>query len=150
MVYLLSDVLMNSERARPAAPLRAFASVEQIRDAIRLSKNYRVDGSAPETARPLLFFQTSLQQTWLVRTDERLYCILDDVRRPQPHINWSIPMSEVVDQTGKLLIRIEARDGPGSNSGLVDIGSNHRDWLYSRKLFAATGVEKAFEDFLRG
>jgi len=147
--YLLSDVIMKSERTQAASvPARRFATVDQVRDAIRLSKNYGLDGSAPQSAKPLLFFQTARQQTWLVKTPKRLYCILDDVRRPAPHVNWSVPMADVLDEDGKLLYKIEARDGGSRNSGLVDIGPNHKDWLYSRKLFASRGVEKAFEDFL--
>jgi hypothetical protein len=152
MSYLLSDVIMKSERARAtAAPARPFAGIDDIRGAITLSKNYRLDRTPPAQAHSLLFFQTPLQQTWLVKTPNRLYCILDDVRRPAPHVNWSMPMSDVIDADGNLKLGIEARETAGAmDTGLFDFGPNHKDWLYSRKLFVATGVEQAVGDFLRG
>ena len=57
-----------------------FASPEEIKEFIRRSKNFDKSKEDPSTAHPLLIFKTSKQQTWLVATPERLYCVLDDLR----------------------------------------------------------------------
>mgnify|MGYP005813015515 CR=1 FL=1 len=149
MAVLLSDVLMKRSRDRGPRP---FLTLAQIRTVITQSVNYPThDGTDPASARALLLFQTTTQQTWLVMTERRLYCILDDRRKPAPHINWSMAMSEVVSD-GKLQLEIsfDEQAPVSSKSGLVHFGPKHRNWLYSKKLFASEPIALQLDRFLRG
>lgn len=149
MAVLLSDVLMKRSRDRGGRP---FYTVAQIRDVITQSLNYSShDGTAPAAARALLLFQTSTQQTWLVRTERRLYCILDDRRKSSPHINWSMATADIVaDGKLELEVSFDERSPVSSKSGLVHFGPKHRNWLYSKKLFASEPVAEQLDRFLRG
>ena len=149
MAVLLSDVLMKRSRDRSGRP---FLTVAQIKDVITQSLNYSShDGTDPAAARALLLFQTSTQQTWLVRTARRLYCILDDRRKPAPHINWSMATSDIAtDGKLKLEVSFDEQSPVSSKSGLVHFGPKHRNWLYSKKLFASEPIAEQLDRFLRG
>lgn len=149
MVVLLSDVLWGGSEQGSAT--RQFCTESEIKQAVKLSKNSALDSADPNDANVLLFFQTSLQQTWLVKTKNRLYCILDDVRKPQPHVNWSMPMSDILDKNGEIKLQIKARDRvtKSQTSGELDFGPNHRYWLFSTKLFTFESAEEVIKAFLR-
>ncbi len=124
-----------------------FETEEGIKRFITNSKRFSADAEDPTTAEALLIFQTSKQQTWLVSTSERLYCILDDRRKDQPHINWHIPKQQLV--TGQeVSIELAARDR-SAQSGLVDIGRKHRNWLYTKQLFSRTSIEAQITEMIR-
>ena len=129
---------------------KAFRTVEEIKESIRQSKNYRLDRSDPAGALPLLIYQTRLQQTWLIKTLIRLYCVLDDLRKPEPHVNWSMAMSEVLDGAGNIKMGIAARPPAASSetAGQIDFGPNHKNWLFSTKLFTVRSVEEEIRAFL--
>lgn len=153
MVAMISDLLLQSSqrKATPPGMVRRFLEANEIAQSITMSKNFSLDGTDPNEAFALLFFQTRKQQTWLVRTGKRLYCILDDIRKPAPHINWSMAMDDVVntaDNTLKVEIGVRERSNVSRSSGLLDIGSSHRDWLYSKKLFASESPKARVERFL--
>ncbi len=78
------------------------------------SKNFRSGEEQLEGAATLLFFQTRKQRTWLVATDQRVYCVLDDRRKPKPHINWAISRSKTFNSTGNFILDLEVgeRDRP--------------------------------------
>jgi hypothetical protein len=153
MVVMVSDVALKAGNGAPGSRpvLRPFCTVSEIKQAIRLSKYYGRDGSEPDDAQTLLIYQTSLQQTLLVKTGNRLYGILDDVRKPEPHVNWSIPMSDVVDENGAVKLPINAPDRLTryQTSGKLDFGPNHRSWLFSAKLFTVESVKEVVKAFLR-
>lgn len=86
-----------------------------------------------ENAEALLIFQTSRQQTWLVSTEERLYCLLDDKLKREPESRWTVPRSELVDGH-QFVLPIETRDNSPS-TGLVDLGPKHKNWYFSKPLF---------------
>ncbi|MEX0344415.1 MAG: hypothetical protein AB3N20_05800 [Rhizobiaceae bacterium] len=152
MSVLLSEFLVQQPRSGGRKGNdRPFAGVGDIKQAIAKSKNYALDGTDPEEASALLFFQTRVQQTWLVRTAKRLYCILDDVRKPAPHINWSTAIGDLVNANdGSLKIEIGERNRAKSSQsiGYLDIGDNHKGWLYSKKLFASEAVVPRVERFI--
>ena len=75
-----------------------------------------------------------------------LYCILDDVRKKHPHINWSMPKSDMKDANG-IKLNIASRDKT-DRTGLVDIGGKHKRWLYTKKLFSSKDIETSIEEFL--
>lgn len=146
MAVLLSTALFEenatSKRASAEA-VRRFLPEDEIRQVLVRSKNYKLDGTDPSLAALLLIFQTSLQQTWLAKTAKRLYCILDDRRKPEANVNWSMRTSEFLDGSGQVSIPIDARPSSelGEGYGSIDIGPKHKDWLFSTKLFTLRPVK---------
>lgn len=76
----------------------------------------------------LLIFKTSDQHTWLIATNKKLFCLLDDenTRKEKKLLMWSITLEEA-------RAHIEVKPHK-KNSGLLDIGSK-KNWLYSTVLF---------------
>jgi hypothetical protein len=126
---------------------REFKSREEIVRYIVNSVNFDSTTESPESAKALLLLQTAKQRTWLVATGERLYCILDDVRKPEPHINWSLPRRQVMED-GNVVLDIRPHDRT-ERTGLVDFGPEHRRWLYTRDLFERGDVASAIREFLK-
>jgi hypothetical protein len=125
---------------------REFKSREEIVRYIVNSVNFDSTTESPESAKALLLFQTAKQRTWLVATRERLYCVLDDVRKPEPHINWSLPRRQVIED-GNVVLDIRPHDRT-ERTELVDFGPEHRRWLYTRDLFERGDVASAIREFL--
>jgi len=99
---------------------RNFWGEEEIKELIRRSKAFDSANESPSSSLSLLIFQTSKQQTWLVSTSERLYCILDDIRKPRPKIQWSSKKQSLSPDGNYESVIVT---GPKSEkSGLVDIG----------------------------
>jgi hypothetical protein len=67
---------------------RQFASRQEIGSLVAQSE------SVTNLPRTLLIFSTSRQHTWLVATTKSLACVLDDVRREDPRIQWTMPIGE--------------------------------------------------------
>lgn len=112
------------------------------------SKNYQ--GELGESYKPLalLLFETSKQRTWLVATRKRLYCILDDIRNSDPKVNWSMRQSALI-KNGTLKIDLNTRD-KSPTVGFVDIGTKHKNWLYSKKLFVDKTVGEKIRELIAG
>ena len=111
---------------------REFVEGELISEHVKTSRNYADEDV--ESAKTLLLFETSRQRTWLVATDKRLYCILDDARKDLPRVQWSFAKDELIDAGGNLIITIVRGADHKKNSGLVHIGPR-RNWIYSKRLF---------------
>ena len=126
---------------------RSFASEPEIRRSIEQSKYYDASKESPEDADSLLIFDTSRQHTWLVATQERLYFVLDDVRKPAPRIRRSVLRSELKAQPdGRVAVVTRPKS---THTGLVDIGLRRRGWLYSRGLFPSErSIERAVDNLL--
>lgn len=122
-----------------------FKSEDEIKSFIRNSRNFDKSSENPEKAHALLIFKTSKQQTWLVATEKRLYCILDDNRKDQPNINWS-------ERRESLRLELDNVKSYSldKRKTVVDIGSKHKGWLYSRNLFPQKPVEEAINNFIMG
>src|SRR5207247_5096725 len=124
-----------------------FKSREEIAEYIVHSVNIDPNSETPSAAKTLLIFQTSKQRTWLVATPERLYCVLDDVRKPDPHINWSMHRSKIVTN-GEVVLEIQSHDR-SDKTGQIDFGPEHRRWLYTRDLFEHGDIVSTVRDFLK-
>ncbi len=113
-----------------------FISESEIKNYIKNSINFKADLENPDDSEALSIFQTVKQKTWLVSTNRRLYCILDDIRKEKPHINWSIQKSDLVDGS-KIIIDLITHETRKKYKtiGCVDIGQNHKNWLYSKPMF---------------
>ena len=122
-----------------------FHPEEEIKSWIKSSKNYQ--GEDPLGAETLLIFSTSKQRTWLVATLEMLYCILDDARKENPHINWSMGKNALI-HNGNVTLNVSSRDKT-DRTGLVDIGPTHKNWLFTKQLFKGKDIESSIKDLLR-
>ena len=127
---------------------RDFFSEQKIASYINKSKNFDSDSENPKNAKTFLFFETSKQHTWLVATEYRLYCILDDIRKPNPHINWSMSRQAIFNEKEEINIPIGVRSYYIEGTGLVDFGLKHKNWLYSESLFREQKVDDAVRNFI--
>lgn len=123
-----------------------FRSDKEIRGSIRMSKNY--EGEFADKAQVLMIFSTSKQRTYLIASNERLYCVLDDVRQPGPHVNWSLPKAKVTDGQ-RMTLEVSSRDKTDA-AGLVDLGAQHKRWLFTKGLFKGTSIEEKVEELIMG
>lgn len=98
-------------------------------------------------ARRLLFFETSKQHTWLIAAQERIACVLDDVRKPEPVIRWEMSHSEVIEGE-KIKLPLNPRERT-QWTGLIDFGPDHKNWLFSKKLFTDQPIENEIASFIK-
>ena len=117
-----------------------FEALEGIAHSISNSKNFNPEVENPGEADALLIFSTAKQQAWLVATSERLYGVVDDLRKEKPRISWSIPKRKLV--TGESVsTRLISRD-KNERSGLIDIGDACTNWLYTKRLFVDDHINR--------
>jgi hypothetical protein len=97
----------------------------------QLIKDYPPPGETPVSA-PLLFFRTENQHTWLVATQERLFCVLDDssTRETRQLVQWAEPIETI------RRVSVQASDKP--MYGFLHI-EKHRYWYFSPELFSNDG-----------
>lgn len=126
---------------------RKFWKEEKIRDIVAKSKNFNQIDESVERSRSLLIFETSKQRTWLVSTSHRLYCVLDDIRKDRPKLQWSMSKTEIAPNSNydeSIKIKPETE-----KTGLVDIGTKHKNWLYSTRLFTSSGLDSDISNLLK-
>ena len=136
---------------------RDFQTAGEIADYITRSINYDAKTESPNQAKLLLLFQTSEQRTWLVATPQRLYCILDDNRKPAPHINWSISRSKIY-QDGNFVLNLDAGEDRDERTGCLNFGVyndtdraiTYTGWFYSKDFFRDKPVVEAVKEFING
>jgi len=110
--------------------LRQLREESAIRDLGNRATGHSVTGA-------LLLFETSKQRTWLVCTAHELVCVLDDLRHPEPDIQWKMSREQLMEADE---LKIDISQEPFSDqSGKLNIGSSHRGWLFSRRLFGPDG-----------
>ncbi len=142
----LLDFISKKDYTKDLLGRRDFYSEDEIIKFVKNSKKYNPDIERLDQALALRIFHTSKQQTWVVSTNERLYNILDDNREDKPNINWSIPKRELVTND-KVSIDISTRSST-ENTGLVNFGSRHKNWYYSKELFKDTDIEKEIKQLI--
>ena len=76
---------------------------------------------------PFLLFENSYQHTWLVITEREVACVLDDIEKPSSYdpLRWHCRHRYVWP------IDVEPHTPA---AGVVHLGAEHRDWLYSIRL----------------
>lgn len=122
-----------------------FKSVDEIVDLVRSQTRFDPAVEVKSAAEALLIFQTSKQQTWLVATSAGLYCVLDDLGKGFTRVQWAISSKHLVSG-GTLTASISARD-ESERTGLLDV-NERRNWLFSKKLFTAKGIEASVRDLI--
>jgi hypothetical protein len=131
--------------------LRSFASEDEIKRFVAQSKEFAPQIEDIAAAKTLLIFTTSRQQTWLVATAARLYCVLDDVQE-KPTIWWVLnivgPAEEprLTTLTGEP-VRLSYGDR-SDESGVISVDTLG-DWLYSKKLFTTFSLEESISRLIR-
>lgn len=122
-----------------------FKSPEEIIELIRTSAEFNAQQEDTSGAEALLIFQTSKQQTWLVATRARLYCVLDDLNKSFTRVQWSISADRLVVDD-RVAVEISASDKT-ERTGRLSIG-DHRNWLFSKKLFPTEGPEARVKELI--
>jgi len=125
---------------------RDFHSEKDIKEFIVHSKNYKSELESSTNSSAVVIFETSKQKTWLVSTSERLYCILDDTRNEKPNINWSTPKKALIFNN-QVILKISSKDKT-KMAGLVDIGENHKNWLYTKSIFKDEDIESKIKNLI--
>ena len=127
--------------------LRDFKDKEEIIKYVNKSKNFK---KAPDenlnNARALQLYETKNQKSWLVRTNKRIYRILDDRRKNKPVINWSSKISEITDENNQ--IKMEIKDYKRNTGKIVFEHRPNKEYLYSKKLFINIAIELSFKYFM--
>lgn len=95
----------------------------------------------------LKIFETSKQRTYLINDGSMVYCVLDDVRNNHPKLVWKSPRN-IYLKNGKLNIKFNPRDKT-KNTGVIDLGNQHKNWLYSKKLIKPEELKDSFYKFIR-
>ena len=124
-----------------------FESYEGIVRSISNSKNFNPETENPGDADALLIFSTPKQQAWLVATSERLYGVVDDLRKEKPHINWSMPKRKLVSDES-VSAKLISRD-KNELSGLIDIGETCSNWLYTKRLFVDDHIKNQVRSLIK-
>ena len=122
-----------------------FKTADQIIEVVREHSAFNPQREDAAEAEALLIFQTSKQQTWLVATKARLYCVLDDLGKSFTRVQWTMPAEELVSD-GEVTVGISTRDKT-ERTGRLDIGE-HRGWLFSKKLFTSEPIEARVRDLI--
>lgn len=123
--------------------LRELESKENIIHYIAKSSGFDSSKESADNMNALLIFNTSKQHTWLIATSEKLYCVLDDVRRDSPKLQWIISKDKIISN-GRMVINISAHD-KNDRTGVINFGDEHSGWLYSKSLFTSITIEEAIE-----
>jgi hypothetical protein len=135
------------KRAEFTALREEFESYEGIVRSISNSKNFNPETEDPGDADALLIFSTPKQQAWLVATSERLYGVVDDLRKERPRINWSMPKRKLVSG-GSISTKLIIRD-KNELSGFIDIGDACTNWLYTKRLFVDDHIKNQVRSLIK-
>lgn len=125
---------------------RDFWSEEEIRALVGGSAEFDPSAESLDDAEALLIFETSKQHTWLIVSSERLYCVLDDNRKPEPALQWTLDRDELMEGD-RLVAPIRTRD-KSARAGLLDIGPR-KSWLFSKTLYSSGSLEEALTDAVK-
>ena len=121
--------------------LRDHYELNEIIKHVKSSKNYdKSNSESLNNAKALLLHVTQNQRSWLVKTNKRLYKILDDIRDEKPQINWSKKISEIYsDGEAKFVISSHSE----KNGKIVFHHKPEKKYLYSKILFMNLSIEDA-------
>lgn len=108
---------------------RDFRKLNDMQSSItwKMSLSENIDYS-----KGLIFFKSKRQQTWLITSNTKVYCVLDDIVSDMFEIKWAIGKKELWDGQN---LKIEIIPNYKENTGLISFGNNHKNWLYSKNLF---------------
>lgn len=103
----------------------------------------RVQGRQRLRTHPILLFENSYQHTWLVVTERVVACVLDDIEKPSAYN----PLRWQCRHRFALPVEVEPYK---KTVGLIHLGPEHRDWLYSIRLHPdPKRIQREIETLLR-
>lgn len=112
---------------------RDFSKLEDIKNYI--ASNYSLEpGENILTAEGIIIFQTSRQKTWLIASEKKLFCVLDDIENDSFEVRWQMSKTDLF-QGRNLNFEVKVNPNYSPTTGSVDLGNNHKEWLYSKKLY---------------
>ena len=96
--------------------------------------------SDPDHIRLMLIFTTPTQRSWLAVDRFSLYCVLDDLRNEEPTVRWLARRADVN--------AVRANHDYSPTSGILHLGTQGKDWLYSKDLFQDRDVIDAVRQMI--
>ena len=127
--------------------LRENLTKDEVIQFVSKSINFNKGGGETlDGAKAILLFTNSNQNSWLVKTNKRIYKILDDKRKPKPIINWSTQKEKVMDDLNQPKINL--------NPYKKDLGKikfdfkPDKEYLVDKKLFSNIGFDEVLNNFL--
>lgn len=115
---------------------RDFKKLDEIKKFISTNFNLDKDENI-DIAAELLIFETTRQKTWILGTEERLFCVLDDVGKDTFNVRWVLTKDELINDK-EIVLDISIDPSYKKETGLINFGQNHTKWLYSKKLFPSS------------
>jgi len=113
---------------------RDFTKREEIKKHICSNTNFNSNEDI-DNAESIIFFKTKIQQTWLLVSNRKIYCVLDDITTGNFELRWSIERNNLINSNGKIILELYIDPNYKEKSGRIDFGQIHRGWLYSKSLY---------------
>lgn len=126
---------------------RAKFDRSAIIESVKNSKSFNRSGDeTTNNAQAILLWEAKYQNSWLVRTNARVYKILDDIRKERPIINWSRSIS--LFKGDDIVHTIEYKINTGK---IIFKHKPHKEYRYSKKLFFnyKKNVDNLINSFLK-
>jgi uncharacterized secreted protein with C-terminal beta-propeller domain len=124
---------------------RDFKDKDQIAKQVTKSKNFKDDEDIAH-AKVVELFENSNQKTYLIKTNKRLYKILDDRRKEEPMVNWSVKVEKLINEKNKNPFKIiDYKKDVGKLALNIDVDKGA---LYTKKLFSNIDINEALTDLL--
>ncbi|SIO53737.1 hypothetical protein SAMN04488055_5470 [Chitinophaga niabensis] len=112
---------------------RNFCKVDEIKRFIHISISLDKSEDLVFSGH-ILLFKTSRQQTWIIISNIRLICVLDDISKDNFEIRWDLDKHLVLFES-KVILEITVEPHYSRRSGIINFGEYHKNWLYTKKLF---------------
>jgi len=124
---------------------RDFKDKNEIAKQVTKSKNFK-DGEDIAHVKVVELFENSNQKTYLIKTNKRLYKILDDRRKEEPMVNWSVKVEKLTNENKNPFKVIDYKKDIGKLALNIDADKGA---LYTKKLFSNIDINEALTDLLK-
>lgn len=113
---------------------------ESILNSVETSKKVKFND-----VNTLKIFQTKRQQTWIASVSGYFFCLLDDIevdiQKNSELIRWFSKVSEISNK-----IEFHSSSKSPEKVGIINFGTNHKNWFYSKALLNDETMAKAYVD----
>lgn len=126
---------------------RDFHKRDQIVEKIRSSELSSSDKL--NSFNHLIIFETNNQKTWLICSEQNLYCVLDEIDSDTLNVRWKMTKDELLDSQNNLKIDLNIQFDYKDKVANVDFGSNHKSWKMTKKLFTNSDTfQREFDNLI--
>jgi len=123
---------------------RSKADKSQIIESVKNSNSYNKSGIEEiSNAEAILLRESKYQNSWLVRTNKRIYKVLDDIRKEGTTINWSRSIEKFNKSQN-----VNVMDYKPNTGKIVFKHKLDKEYRYSKKLFSNMNIENAIDNFV--